>query len=178
MILLVEQPIAGGPTTDHRLADNPSLAKAMASDPRWSSLAPRTLVWITPAPFEVALRSISRITSCTPLAAQVHYAELLSRIGNLADANGLITDNRYAGLAVSDVEACVRRIEPILDLSGMEAALRDGLCEALDFLTPTDDPSFYQGVNTRPGHLAAGLVAERPETRSIVLDALKPVAPR
>lgn len=173
LILLVEQPIAGGPTTDHRLADNPSLAKAMASDPGWSSLAPRTLVWITPAPFEVALRSISRMMSCTPLAAQVHYAELLSRIGNLADANGLITDNRYAGLAVSDVEACVRRIEPILDLSGMEAALRDGLCEALDFLTPTDDPGFYQGINTRPGHLAAGLVAERPETRSIVLDALE-----
>nr|WP_288454908.1 hypothetical protein [uncultured Pseudomonas sp.] len=173
LILLVEQPIAGGPSTDHRLADNPSLAKAMASDPRWSSLAPRTLVWITPAPFEVALRSISRITSCTPLAAQVHYAELLSRIGNLANANGLITDNRYAGLAISDVEACIRKIEPILDLSGMEAALRDGLCEALDFLTPTDDPSFYQGINTRPGHLAAGLVAERPETRSIVLDALE-----
>lgn len=173
LILLVEQPIRDGPTTDHRLADHPGLAKAMASDPRWSTLAPRTLVWITPAPFEIALSSISRVMSCAPLAAQVHYAELLSCIGNLADANGLVKDAPYAGLAVSDVEACVRKIAPILDISGMEAALRDGLCEALDFLTPTDDPGFYQGINTRPGHLAAGLVAERPETRSIVLDALE-----
>ncbi|SDL10933.1 hypothetical protein SAMN05216189_10714 [Pseudomonas delhiensis] len=173
LILVIEQPITEGPPIDHRLADHLGLAKAMASDPRWNSLAPRTLVWITPAPFEVALRSISRITSCAPLAAQVHYAELLSSIGGLADANGVVKDTRYAGLAVSDMEACVRRIAPILDLSGMETALRDGLCEALDFLTPTDDPSFYQGINTRPGHLAAGLVAERPETRSIVLDALE-----
>lgn len=173
LILVLEQPIADGPTTDHRLADHPGLAKSMASDSRWNTLAPRTLVWITPAPFEIALRSISRMTSCAPLAAQVHYAELLSRIGNLADTNGVVKDTCYAGLAVSDVEACVRRIAPILDLSGMEAALRDGLCEGLDFLTPTNDPGFYQGVNTRPGHLAAGLVAERPETRGMVLDALE-----
>lgn len=173
LILLVEQSITDGPTTDHRLADHPGLAKAMASDPRWSTLAPRTLVWITPAPFEAALRSISRVMPCAPLAAQVHYAELLSCIGNLASANGLVKDIPYASLAISDVEACVRKIEPILDISGMEAALRDGLCEALDFLTPKDDPGFYQGINTRPGHLAAGLVAERPETRSIVLDALE-----
>jgi hypothetical protein len=52
-------------------------------------------------------------------------------------------------------------------------ALRDGYCDAVDFLTPVNDPAFYQGVETRPGHLAAGLIAERPEARRPVLEALE-----
>ncbi|MDN4629862.1 hypothetical protein, partial [Erwinia sp. PsM31] len=50
---------------------------------------------------------------------------------------------------------------------------RDGYCDVVDFLTPFNDPAFYQCVNTRPGHLAAGLVAERPNARHEVLSSLE-----
>ncbi|RON15621.1 hypothetical protein BK662_12830 [Pseudomonas frederiksbergensis] len=173
LILVLERPVAQGPTVDHVLSDHPGLAKTLRSDPRWTTLAPRTRVWIAPAPFEVAVATISHTMPCAPLAAQVHYGELLNQIGTLADANGLVKDGRFEGLAVSDVETSVRRMEPILDLAGMEAALRYGYCDAVDFLTPADDPRFYQGVDTRPSHLAAGLVAERPEARRAVLAALE-----
>lgn len=172
LILVLERPVVEGPTVDHALPDHPGLAKALRSDPRWAPLAPLTRVWIAPAPFEAAVKVITHTVPCAPLAAQVHYGELLQRIATLADANGLIKDDRFESLTMSDVEASVRRLEPLLDLTGMEAALRDGYCDSVDFLTPADDVAFYQGIDTRPGHLAAGLVAERPEARRAVLDAL------
>ncbi len=173
LILILERPVAEGPTGDHALSDHSGLAKTLSRDPYWAALAPRTRICIAPAPFEVAVADISHVMPCSPLAAQVHYGELLNQIGALADTNGLVKDSRFEGLAVSDVETCFRRMEPILDLTGMEAALRYGYCDAVDFLTPEDDPSFYQGVDTRPGHLAAGLVSERPEARRTVLAALE-----
>lgn len=173
LILILERPVLEGPIVDSALIDHPGLAKTLRHDHRWAALAQRTYIWILPAPFELAVTAISDALPCSPLAAQVHYAELLHRIGSLADANGLVKDSSFGGLAVSDVEAGIRRIEPLLDLNGMEAALRDGYCDAIDFLTPLDDPTFYQGVNARPGHLAAGLITERPAARNELLAALE-----
>lgn len=173
LILVLERPVAEGPTGDHVLADHPGLAKTLQSDPHWATLAQYTRVWIAPEPFEMAVAAISSTMPCAPIAAQLHYGELLKQIGTLADTNGLVKDNRFEGLTVSDVETSLRRMEPILDLAGMEAALRYGYCDAVDFLTQIDDPTFYQGVDTRPGHLAAGLVAERPDARRAVLAALE-----
>lgn len=163
LILILERAIVGGPTADHRLEDHQNLTKALYHDPRWSQFASRTHVWIVSTPFETALTTISQTMPCSPLAAQIYYGELLSKICYLADANGLIKEGSFEGLTVSDVETSVRRLEPILDLTGMEEALRDGYCDAVDFLSTIDDATFYQGVDTRPGHLAAGLVVERPE---------------
>lgn len=172
LILVLERPVLEGPIVNCALIDHPGLAKTLSHDHRWAVLAQRTYVWIVPAPFELAVTAISDALPCSPLAAQVHYAELLHWIGSLADANGLVKDSSFGGLAASDVEAGIRRIEPLLDLSGMQAALRDGYCDAIDFLTPLDDPTFYQGINARPGHLAAGLIAERPAARYELLTAL------
>ncbi|MCX7070282.1 MAG: hypothetical protein NTW01_04710 [Gammaproteobacteria bacterium] len=107
------------------------------------------------------------------MVAQVYYGALLHQIGTLADTNGLVRDNRFNGLAISDVETSIRQLEPLLDPTSMEAALRDGYCDAVDFITPTYDAAFYQGIDARPGHLAAGLIAERPEARRDVLSALE-----
>jgi energy-coupling factor transporter ATP-binding protein EcfA2 len=54
-----------------------------------------------------------------------------------------------------------------------ERALREGICEEVDFLTPMDEPHFYLGVDVQPGHLAAGLVVERPAARQLTLKALE-----
>lgn len=173
LILLLERPISGGPETDHQLVEHSELAMLLQSDPRSDSLAPRTKVWLAPAPLESAVATISQAMSCQPLPAQVYFGELLQIVGALANQNGLVKDRRFEQLTVSDVEATLRRLEPLLSPTEMESALRNGYCEAIDFLTPVHDPSFYQGVNARPGHLAAGLVAERPEACRPVLEALE-----
>lgn len=52
------------------------------------------------------------------------------------------------------------------------AALIEQLCEKIDFLTPIQEPHFYLGIDSQPGHLAAGLIIERPRARERILKAL------
>lgn len=47
------------------------------------------------------------------------------------------------------------------------------LCEEVDFLTPLNDSHFYLGMDVQPGHLAAGLVIERPTARERILTLLE-----
>ncbi|GEM_PF-804040 len=47
------------------------------------------------------------------------------------------------------------------------------LCEEVDFLTPIEDSHFYLGMDVQPGHLAAGLVIERPAARERILTLLE-----
>ena len=47
------------------------------------------------------------------------------------------------------------------------------ICEEVDFLTPLDDSHFYLGMDVQPGHLAAGLVIERPAARERILKFLE-----
>jgi len=47
------------------------------------------------------------------------------------------------------------------------------LCEEVDFLTPLEDSHFYLGMDVQPGHLAAGLVIERPAARERVIKLLE-----
>ncbi|MFC0225654.1 hypothetical protein [Serratia aquatilis] len=172
LILILECPVIQGPKTDYVLTEHAGLVEALWEDPRWKLLSHHTRIWITAGPAEKAIETISYTLSCAPMSSQVYYGELLNHIGGLADANGMVKDGRYTGLAVSDVEMIIRRMEPVLDVAGMEIALREGYCDAIDFLTALNEPAFYQGVDTRPAHLAAGLVVERPEARSAVLAML------
>ena len=64
-------------------------------------------------------------------------------------------------------------LQPLLTSAVLEDALSAGYCEAVDFLTPDEDPLFYLGVDAQVSHVAAGLVVERPELRSGVLAGLE-----
>ena len=65
-----------------------------------------------------------------------------------------------------------RRIQSFLETSDPSAinhAFDSGALAPVDFVTQISEPGFYQGIKVRPGHLAAGLVLERPiETQAIV----------
>ena len=173
LILVLEAPVIGGSEFGYRVDEHAGLREAMSRDPGWARLAVLTYVWIVPSPSESAIAAIASTMPCTPLSAQIYYSELLKKIGAVADANGLVENGDFHGLTVSDMEESIRAIEPILDLAGMEEALLKGYCSAIDFLTPINDSVFYQGVDTRPGHLAAGLVIERPEACSLVVSSLE-----
>ena len=67
-------------------------------------LLPRTTVSVASSPQEASIAAITERSGCVPLAAQMCFAELLNRIGGLADANGTLPPERYAGLAAGDTE--------------------------------------------------------------------------
>lgn len=138
-----------------------------------SDLLPRTSLTVVTSPQEWAISLIVDRLNCAPIAAQMCFGELLVRVGSLADANGQLAPENYRGVSISDTEAAIRDVLAAIDVDAIERALMDGVCEPVDFLTPLNDPNFYLGVNVEPGHIAAGLVAERPRSRSALVQGIE-----
>jgi len=133
----------------------------------------RTNVLVLPDPRGSAVAQISARQGCTSFEAEMYFADILGVVGRLSDDNGTRAANAYLGLAVSDVQQRFDALQPLLTSAVVEAALTDGLCSAVDFLTPDEEPLFYLGVDAQASHVAAGLVVERPELRAAVLEGLE-----
>src|SRR3546814_16584100 len=92
--LLIEGPISA------------RLAKLSGS----SDLLPRTSISVATSPQQWAISLIAHRLNCTPIAAQMCFAELLVRVGALADANGRLAPENYRGLSISDTRSEERRV--------------------------------------------------------------------
>lgn len=138
-----------------------------------SDLFPRTSITVVTSPQERSISLMVDQLSCAPIAAQMCFAALLLHLGKLADTNGRLTPENYRGFSISDTETLIRDVFATIDADAIESALRDGVCEPVDFLTPLNDPNFYLGVDVEPGHIAAGLVAERPRSRSALVEGIE-----
>lgn len=174
--LVVEREIAGlSPRDDHsavRPIEGP-ISRRLSQSSRASDFLPITSVVVATSPQEWAIRLIVERLNCAPIAAQMCFAELLIHVGTLADENGRLAQEDYRGLSISDTESLIRHVLAAIDVEAIESALRDGICEAVDFLTPLNDPNFYLGIDVEPGHIAAGLVSERPRSRSDVVSGIE-----
>ncbi len=177
LLLVLERAVAKlpvGPDSGNgiRLSPSDPVGRLLADDLHASTLLERTSVVVMAAPMEEAVRLISEKLGCPPLAARIHYGAIADQVGELSDHNGERSPGSFLSLSLSDVERTIDRLSAAISLADMEAAFRLGLCEPVDFLEPLNEPDFYNGVDVQPGHLAAGLFAERPEARGRVLDAL------
>jgi hypothetical protein len=120
------------------------------------------------------------LNGCTLLAshlgvpeavADVVLRQLQSRLGALADERSLGID--ALRLTAVDAGRIIEETLAVVDVSALDASVRDGLCEHVDFQTAVDDASFYLGVDTVPGHVVAGLVLDRPDDVADVVDRLE-----
>jgi hypothetical protein len=177
LILLLERPVTGLPAGaelhDKALAARDAVGIKLESDCRASSLLQKAYIHVLSSPLEDAVAALAEHLRCPPLIALIHYGNLRRRIGELADDNGVRDTGSFAMLSLPDMQNEIDALSGAISPDNMEQALRDGLCEAVDFLTPLDDPLFFLGVNVQPGHLAAGLVAERPQARVKVMDTIE-----
>ncbi|MEX1200969.1 MAG: hypothetical protein WEB02_09300 [Methylophaga sp.] len=174
--LVLERDVAGlSPLDDHPAvrAVEGSISTRLSKLKGASDLLPRTSLTVATSPQEWAISLIVDRLNCAPIAAQMCFAEMLVRVGSLADANGRLAPENYRGVSISDTETAIRDVLTAIDVDAIERALRDGVCEPVDFLTPLDDPNFYLGVDVEPGHIAAGLVAERPRIRSALVEGIE-----
>lgn len=174
--LVLEREVAGlNPLDDHPAVRSVegTISTRLSKFNGASDLLPRTSITVATSPQEWAISLIVDRLNCAPVAAQMCFAELLVRVGSLADANGRLASENYRGVSISDTETAIRDVLAAIDVDAIERALRDGVCEPVDFLTPLDDPNFYLGVDVEPGHIAAGLVAERPRSRSALMEGIE-----
>lgn len=135
--------------------------------------ASKTQVLILPNPRADTVAEIANALYCTLQEADVYFADLLGIVGAAADTNGMRKPSDYLGVGVSDIQQRFDALQPVLTSAVAEQALANGLCASVDFLTANDDYLFYMGVDAQPAHIAAGLVVERPELRTAVLNGLK-----
>lgn len=174
--LVLEREVTGlSPLDDHpavRSIEGP-ISTRLSKFGGASDLLPRTSLTVVTSPQESAISLIVDRLNCAPIAAQMCFAELLVRVGSLADANGRLAPEKYRGVSISDTETAIRDVLAAIDVDAIERALMDGVCEPVDFLTPLNDPNFYLGVDVEPGHIAAGLVAERPGSRSALVQGIE-----
>jgi hypothetical protein len=175
--LVLERPVAG--CTVARPVDgaaivamNDDLQRRLGRDGRASSMLPRTRIVVLGSPFEAAAEMVRERLDCHHASAEVCVAEIRARMGALADANGEVAVDQREGLSASDTDAILTATLDLVDVAAIEEAVASGAVEPVDFVTSLHDPRFHLGVDVEPGHLAAGLVFERPDDRDAVLRGL------
>ncbi|MEI9412729.1 hypothetical protein [Mesorhizobium salmacidum] len=160
--LILEQGIVDhAATAGGSIPPNAKLISQLPQDIRGKALLAKTDIRHVPNPNADSIAIIIERMGCSPIAAALCVAQLLYEVGTLANENGRLKAGTYRGLAMSDTDRIVTETLAATDVQAIEAALRNGACEPVDFLTPLADPEFYLGVDVQPGHIAAGLVIPR-----------------
>ncbi len=92
-----------------------------------------------------------------------YLADLLyARVADAATKNaGKHFDDRI-GFSPADTGIIIKEFLNSTSGSYLADALSSGLVKYLDLKTEVDDSGFYLGVKAKPGHIAAGLILERP----------------
>ncbi|OEC93382.1 hypothetical protein [Rhizobium sp. YK2] len=172
--LVIERPIAHHETqSDGQILFSRQLANALPDGAKNLALMGKTIIRHVPEANEASIALIAARTGCSPLAAQVCFAQILRQIGKLSDDNGRRQPATYAGMSASDTEVAITDMLAAIDITQMELAVSSGICEPVDFLTPLDDANFYLGVDVQAGHVAAGLVVPRMAPRDALARSLE-----
>jgi hypothetical protein len=134
-------------------------------------LRARSHVLLVETPALVATGLLEDHLGVQPIEAEVLFRQVLSRIGDLADQRA---DGKGPGLlSPNEAARAIEEGQRLVDTDTIEAPLRNGVCEFIDFETPKNDPAFYLGVDVVAGHIPAGLVADRPAEIRRCLDTLE-----
>lgn len=96
----------------------------------------------------------------------VHPAVASLTVGGLYDLLGdAAAEQRHRGadeartLTTGDVDTVLARVQSVVDVAGLDAAIGAGVCRPADFTTTgaTTAGQFYLGVDGNPGHITQGL---------------------
>jgi len=151
----------GGSLTDDPALETPALATVAVEAGRIAEdLRARSHLLIGVAPAAFATELLARHLDVLPIEAEVLFRQVLARIGVLVDLRA--DGHGPSPLPPNEVARLLEEGQRIIDVGSIEAPLRTGVCEYIDFETPVHDPAFYLGVDVVAGHIAAGLVADRP----------------
>ena len=105
--------------------------------------------------------------------AEVLARDLYRLVADSAAANASRTFEKRRRISTTEIEHRIHRYLEASDPSAINHAFESGAMAPVDFVTQVSEPGFYQGVKVRPGHLAAGLVLERPAETEEIVEGLK-----
>jgi alkylated DNA nucleotide flippase Atl1 len=127
-----------------------------------SELLARTHILVIAQAPQEEMRRIARRLDLPAAACAFHYWALRARIGELADLNGAESEDSQHALGMTEIQQLIDNASAHVDIDALQQAILDGVCETVDFTSPSDDAGFYLGRDVRPGDVVARLVLPRP----------------
>lgn len=113
---------------------------------------------------ESTIAQISAIFPLAPSACRYVASELRREVADAADKNASSGFGERTRLSRSRLLKLISDFVEHLDVDSIEAAIRSGACEFLDFaIEAPEDDRFYEGVAAQPYHVRQGLVVSRPD---------------
>ena len=118
-------------------------------------------------PYRLRERSESQVIAAFgshPTVASLVVGVLAERLTTIAADQRRRTLANVESIRVSELDAIVTRVQESVDLSGLDGAVREGVCAPVSFASRDETPAevFYLGVDGLPGHIAARLDMPRP----------------
>jgi hypothetical protein len=96
--------------------------------------------------------------------------ELEAAVQTASAENASRTHDQRSALSRTYIASLISRTIELADVSSLQAALHDGICEPLNATPQSDDGArYYRGIGTQPSHVAAGLVVPSDEINNAVL---------
>ncbi len=124
-------------------------------------------------PHDKILNLLATHLQISPFVAEEFARDLCKSIEDVASNNASLPFDQRRRVSTADVDQCIIDHSETDDPNAIQHALLSGSLAPVDFSTPLDEPYFYSGVNVRPGHIAAGLVVDRPKDVEHTLEQLK-----
>ena len=123
------------------------------------------------APETEIVNLLSRELGVAEIIAEGLASDLYKLIAESAAANASRSFERRRRISTTEIERRILNYLEANDPSAIDYAFNSGALRPVDFVTPVSEPGFYQGVKVQPGHVAAGLVLDRPnDIQNIVVD--------
>jgi hypothetical protein len=165
-----DEPIANEQTLFDRLAPAVT-ARTNDAAATERMLAQSTLItW--DSPISLGAREIAQRRAVSPAAAQACMHRIMALVARRTDANAAASYEQRAKVTIGDIKREINGTLRLIDDRAINAAVRKGIVEQIDFGTPLIESGYGLGVATQPGHVAAGLTIPRPDVTETIIAAI------
>ncbi len=115
-------------------------------------------------------RSITDSFGVKPAEAAIISSRLVDDLSEVAADQRSASSHSPGSRVIADLDVLVDRVREVVDVEGLDSAIRAGVCEVADYNAhPGSGPSmFLQGVDALPAHIGADFDVLRPASSRAV----------
>ncbi len=130
-------------------------------------------VFVCTSPRDKIVAILTEQLNTAEIIAEGVLSDLYELVASASEENASLSFDDRRRIPTSEIERRIFERLEAEDPSAIDRALASGTLAPVDFSKPISEPAFYQGVKVTPGHVAAGLVLNRPIDRKNVTQFLK-----
>jgi hypothetical protein len=130
-------------------------------------------IFVCDSPSSECIQILTNQLEIAEVIAEGIVSDLYKLVASASEENTSVSFENRRRISTTEVTHRIFERLEAEDSSAIDSALASGIVETIDFNIPVTEASFYMGVKVKPGHVAAGLVLERPLDRENVTKKLR-----